>query len=216
MKTYITEQTINDIADTIKRYITPEAISILKRISKKHNIEFNHNKQTNVNLLWLKVIQEIDSLPLTDTWKTSLSKRNLFWNNENHSTGVTLPLVPTVKDYMSMKGYLDDYETLSKFETKELEEYLYHISRVNNIPSIRIEDMINSYPDFKEPLKQYSKKYADKEALKYTEKIINIIDDVFKGEFVAVNKVYGTYKELVYKEASKEDMFDIIHAVLHK
>lgn len=216
MKTYITEKSVNSICEVVKQYITPEVISNLKRISKKYNIEFNHNRQSNMNLFWLKAIQEIDSLPLTDSWKSSLSKRNLFWNNENHTTGVTLPLVATVKDYMSVKGYTEDFNILSKFNTKELEEYLYHISRVENIPTIPIEDLINSYPDFKEPLKKYTKKYADKEALKYTGKIINIIEDIFKGEFIAVNKIYGTYKELIQEEATEEEMFDKLHAILHK
>lgn len=216
MKTYITENTINNIIEIVERYITPEVIRRIKSISKKYNIEFNHNRQNNMNLLWLKVIQEIDSLPLTDVWKSSLSKRNLFWNNENHITGVTLPLVATVKDYMSMKGYSEDFNFLSEFNTKELEDYLYHVSRVENIPIIKIEDLINSYPDFKEPLKKYTKKFADKESLKYTGKIINIIEDVFKGEFKAVSKIYGTYTELMQKDTPEEEMFDKLHAILHK
>ncbi|MBK9359232.1 MAG: hypothetical protein IPN08_17985 [Bacteroidales bacterium] len=215
MKTYITEEQLNDIDRTLNQLISPEHIARIKQLKSKYGLDFCHDRKTNMQMFYLMVIREIDSLPMNDKWKASLSNRNLYWNNNDHSNGVTLELKPTISNYMDIKGYNSDYEYLANYSTNDLEFYLNQLSRTLKT-NITISDIIKVYPDIRGYFSRFTKQHCDKDALKYTKKICEIIDKIYGGEFLTVHSVMGTYTELMQKGKPQEDIFDAIHNLIHK
>jgi hypothetical protein len=215
MKTYITEEQINEIERVLNQYISPEYIANIKRINKRYGIEFNHDTKTNMQLFYSMVIREIDNLPYTDYWKKDLNRRNLHWNNNDHSKGVSMELLPTIQNYMEIKGYVEDYQYFVINNTTELEDYLSRVEREFKV-KLTIPELIDLQPNFKKLLNKFSKQNCDKEAIEQTKNILSIIDKMYGGEFLKVNAVLGTYTDLMIKGKSKEEIFDSIHCIINK
>jgi len=215
MRTYITDEQITDIEGVFNQYLSPEYIANIKRISKRYGIEFNHDTKTNMNLFYSMVITEIDNLPYNDYWKKDLNRRNLNWNNNDHSKGVPMELMPTVQNYMELRGYMDDYQFFARNNTRELEDYLARLARELKI-EIAIPELIELYPNFKKHLNKFSKQNCDKEAIEQTKNILSIIEKMYGGEFLKVNAVLGTYTDLMIKGKDKEEIFDSIHYIINK
>lgn len=208
MKTYITDSQIDLIVQNIESYITPELRAKLKELKKKYGIEFYHDRQTNMNLFWLMVIDEIDKLPSTDYYKQSLISADL-WNVHKNRNDV-------IFKYMDIKGYKEDYKYLSNLQTRDLEFYIeWEIMRKYYLPAIKISELLKM-DNYRKHYQQYSKQYADKEALEYTTKLKGMIDSIYLGlsdtERVNLDAKMWHYLSL------KPDLrnFDTLHTLLHK
>ncbi|MHC1776246.1 MAG: hypothetical protein AB9834_12645 [Lentimicrobium sp.] len=216
MKTYLTENEIVSYSETLTGMITKERVNKLKELSNRYNIEFNHLRKTNLHLFYMNVINEIDALPTNSPFKRTLGARQMYWDNNDHSKGVELPLKPTIDLYMDIKGYADDYNYLALFDTSNIELFLdWTLGRQHSI-KLTIEDLFNAYPNFENLLRQWDKRNADKEALKYTEKLFNIIEQMFQGEFITVMSVMPVLLESIRKGKDKETIFDEVHHLIHK
>ncbi len=215
MKTYLTKHDIENNVGIANQYFTKERLQIIKDLSKKYNIEFTHTRQMNLNLFWQKMINEIDALPNGDPFLRSISARGLQWDRKDHNSGVELPLVATVHHYMESKRYDYDYNFLKKFETWDIEQWLNRIYDRHKI-RIKIEELYEAQPDFESFFNKFGKSNADKQAIKRTEKIFKIIEDMFQGELRTIYHILPTIHNLLCKEQSNEDIFDEIHNKIHK
>lgn len=215
MKNYITEQQVNEIIIVLEALIKPEHLSKIKELKKKYDLNLIHDRRTNMNLFYLKMIKEIDLLPYTDIWKNNLNRYNLFWKEGDHSKGVTVESQPTVYNYIHYKGYTEDYNYLANNETRNLEDYLSGLKAQYKIPNMKVNEVIEIAPNYKKYFSQFTKQYTDKEALQRTEKIIGIIESMYKDEILTVEYAKGLYMEAIRKGNSKDEIFDTIHNTIN-
>lgn len=206
MKTYITEEQLTKIDETIKLLITDKLLIKLKELKKKYGIEFYYDRQTNMNLFWKMVIDEIDNLPNTNHYKQSLIASNLWDINKNRND--------VILKYMVIKGYETDYKFLQQWQTTDLEFFIeWELQRKYLLPRISIADLLRM-DNYKKHFQQYTKKYCDKEALDYTTKVLSHIDSLYTGltreEQFKLLAIIGQYTH------NPEMTFDQIHYELHK
>ncbi len=206
MKTYITEEQLTKIDESIKLLITDKLLIKLKELKKKYGIEFYYDRLTNMNLFWKMVIDEIDNLPNTNHYKQSLIASNLWDINKNRND--------VIFKYMAIKGYETDYTFLQQWQTTDLECFIeWELQRKYLLPRISIEDLLRM-DNYKKHFQQYTKKYCDKEALDYTTKLLSLIDslynDLTREEQFKLLVIIGQYTH------NPEMTFDQIHYELHK
>ena len=215
MKTYITENQVNEITSVLEQLITSEHLTKIKELKKKYDIDFVYDRRTNMNLFFMKMVNEIDAIPNTNDWKKNLNRYNLFWNTSDHSKGVTIECQPTVINFMHLKGYIEDYNYIQNYNTRELENYLGNFIRTYKIPNVKVNEVIEIAPNFKKYFSQFTKKFADKQAIDYTSKIISIIESMYKDEILTVEFVKPFYIDAIRKGKSKDEIFDQIHNTIN-
>lgn len=215
MKTFLPESKIKDFAEFAATYVSREHIDMISEYKRKYNLDIIHTRQKNVNLFFLMVVAEIDNLPHTHPFRQSLSARGLRWDNRDHSEGTELPLWDTVHKYMEYKGYVSDYERLMQLNTLNIEQWLNDIQSQYAI-RITIEELLNAYPNFEQFFKKFGKSHADKQAIKRTEKLFQILEDMYQGEFRTVYAIIPMVHNMVVNGYSQEDIFAEIHNHLCK
>lgn len=208
MKTYITEAQLNNIINTLNRLLTPELLCKLQVMKKKFGVEFYHDRQTNVNLFWRMLRKEIDDLPISNIFKQRLVDDHIWEGKRNSNDAVF--------EYMDAMGIREDYLYLANVvHTKELENFIeFDIVRAYHLPKIQIVDLIRMYPDFKKYFSLYTKKYADKEALAYTRRIIKNISGLYGGLSNEGKYRRGKIFEQYIHSVNMD--FDTLHNLIHK
>jgi hypothetical protein len=203
-KMYLMDETISSAATTLEQLLPDSRKKQIIKLANKRKLYFyNKTKQQNIQLFWDQEKAEMDALKDSHPFKKRLVD-NHVWSQRFDAKYVL--------EFMDATGTREDYNTLCSWDPRELTFFLSHLSQEYDLPELSIYDLF--YQDAKAYLSQFSKKYADKDAIKHTEKIKAALDTLFAD--VSQDEKYRIMQCVNLYLHGKETDFDLFHSILHK
>jgi len=176
MNTYLNESQIKHLANLCNNVYSKANKTRLQEMGRKYNLTFDHNRQTNMNLLWFKVVDILKNDPKAID---PISKNHFAeWFKESGTIGIQ----EMVFTYMKNNNMWEDYMFLCNFKPEDL---LFQINDITRFAGLHYHYEVNELFKVDNYEKYFNQMFGiesiDPKAVKATKNALKSFDELLNG-----------------------------------